>query len=98
MNFSHKAIKIKVNKGKRIEYVFFDPANYYEIKNIAVEEVDGQTVENSTLYSNFKTQDGIVMPFTMQQEGGPMGGATVSLTTITLNPKLDAKVFDTPAK
>ena len=47
---------------------------------------------------NFKTQDGIVMPFTMQQEGGPMGGATVSLTTITLNPKLDAKVFDTPAK
>jgi hypothetical protein len=93
-----EAIKIKVNKGKRIEYVFFDPANYYEIKNIAVEEVDGQTVENSTLYSNFKTQDGIVMPFTMQQEGGPMGGATVSLTTITLNPKLDAKVFDTPAK
>jgi outer membrane lipoprotein-sorting protein len=93
-----EAIKIKVNKGKRIEYVFFDPANYYEIKNIAVEEVDGQTVESSTLYSNFKTQDGIVMPFTMQQEGGPMGGATVSLTTITLNPKLDAKVFDTPAK
>ncbi len=93
-----EAIKIKVNKGKKIEYVFFDPANYYEIKNVAVEEVDGQVVENATLYSNFKTQDGIVMPFTMQQEGGPMGGATISLTTITLNPKLDAKTFDMPAK
>ncbi len=92
------AIKIKVNKGKKTEYSFFDPATYYEIKNIDVEEVDGKVVESSTTYSNFKTQDGITMPFTMEQGGGPMGASTITLTNLTFNPAVDEKIFEKPAK
>ena len=63
-------IKIKVDKGEKTEYSFFDPETYYEIKRVDVQDVDGKSVESETLYSNFKDQDGIVMPFTIQQVGG----------------------------
>jgi hypothetical protein len=93
-----EAIKIKINKGKKTEYSFFDPATYYEIKQVRVEEVDGKMVESTTIYSNFKTQDGITMPYTMQQDGGPMGGATISLTSVVFNPTIDEKIFDMSKK
>lgn len=92
-----EAIKIKVNKGKKTEYSFFDPATYYEIKKVDVEEVDGKTVENTTIMSNFKTENGITMPYTMQQVGA-MGAATITLTAITLNPAVDNSIFEMPAK
>ncbi|MBL7825489.1 MAG: hypothetical protein JNJ57_02585 [Saprospiraceae bacterium] len=93
-----EAIKIKVNKGKKTEYSFFDPATFYEIKQTKVEEVDGQTVEESTLMSNFKKTDkGVVVPFTIQTVG-PMGPATISLTGMTFNPAIDQKIFDMPQK
>ena len=94
-----EAIKIKINKGdKRSEYSFFDPTTYYEIKNIRVEEVDGQMSETATVYSNFKKQDGVVFPFTIQQADPNMGGSTVTITSVTINPMVDPKLFDMPTK
>lgn len=94
-----EAIKIKINKGgARSEYSFFDPATYYEIKNIRIEEVDGQVSESATVYSNFKQQDGITLPFTIQQNDPMMGGSTVTITSVTFNPMVDSKLFAMPAK
>ena len=94
-----EAHKIKVNKGgKRMEYSFIDPSSYYEIKNVRVEEVDGKEVESATIYSNFKTQDGLVFPFTIQQNDPLMGGSTVTITGITINPLVDPKTFVMPGK
>jgi outer membrane lipoprotein-sorting protein len=93
-----EAIKIKINKGKKTEYSLFDPATYYEIKQIEVEEVDGKSVESATTFSNFKTQDGIVMPFTMQQSGGMMGSSTITVSSVTFNPTVDETIFDMPKK
>jgi len=94
-----EAIKIKVDKGgKRLEYSFFDPATYYEIKNIRVEEIDGKESESATTYSNFKNQGGLVFPFTIQQNDPNMGGSTVTVTAVTVNPLVDAKVFAMPTK
>jgi len=92
------AIKIKLNKSQKTEYSFFDPATYYEIKKVVVEELEGQTVEGTTLYSNFKTQEGIVIPFTMQQSGGSMGNSIITLTTITFNLTVDNTIFEMPKK
>lgn len=94
-----EALKIKINKGNnKTEYCFYDPATYYEIKNIQVEVVDGKEVESATVYSNFKTQDKIVFPFTMQQANPMMGNSTISLTEIIFNPAVDEKIFEIPAK
>jgi hypothetical protein len=38
------------------------------------------------------------MPYTMQQDGGPMGGATISLTSVVFNPTIDEKIFDMSKK
>jgi outer membrane lipoprotein-sorting protein len=93
-----EALKVKVVKGKKTEYFFFDPETYYEIKNVDVEEVDGQVVESATLYSNFKVHEGITMPFTMQQVGGGMGNATITITAVTFNPTVDDAIFTMPTK
>ena len=94
-----EAIKIKVNKGgKRAEYSFFDPATYFEIKNIRVEEVDGKESESATTYSNFKNQDGIIMPFTIQTSDQGMGASTITISTVAFNPVVDQKVFEMPGK
>lgn len=91
--------KIKVKKSeKKTEYFFYDPETYYEIKNVQVEEVDGKESQTETLYSNFKTQDGIVFPFTMQQASPMMGNSTITVTAITLNPTVDKKIFAMPEK
>lgn len=93
-----EAIKIKVNKGKKTEYIYFDPETYYEIKQTVVEEVDGKSVESSTMSSNFtKTEQGVVVPFTIQQVG-PMGPSTITLTAITFNPTVDNSIFEMPKK
>lgn len=93
-----EAIKIKVNKDKKTEYSYFDPETYYEIKQTTVEEVDGSTVEQSTIFSNFtKTEKGVVLPYTIQQ-AGPMGPATITITQVTFNPTLDETIFDMPKK
>lgn len=94
-----EAIKIKVNKGgKRSEYSFFDPKSFFEIKNIRVEEIDGQLTESATIYSNFKNQGGLVFPFTIQQNEGPMGGSTVTIQSVAINPLVDTKIFEMPTK
>ena len=93
-----EAIKIKVTKPKKTEYSFFDPASFYEIKRLDVEEVDGKTVESAVLYSNFQTQDGIVVPFSMQQVGGGMGNATITITSVVFNPPVDDQIFEMPKK
>lgn len=94
-----EAIKIKINKGeKRAEYSFIDPKTYYEIKSIRVEEVDGKQTETAVLYSNFKSQDGLIFPFTIQQSDPMMGGSTITVNSIAVNPLIDMKLFDMPTK
>ncbi|HRI59990.1 MAG TPA: hypothetical protein PK228_09715, partial [Saprospiraceae bacterium] len=94
-----EALKIKINKGdNKVEYSLYDPTTYYEIKNIQVEVVDGKEVETATVYSNYKTQDNIVFPFTMQQANPMMGNSTITVTEITVNPVVDDKIFDMPEK
>ncbi|MFN0014791.1 MAG: hypothetical protein ACKVU2_09615 [Saprospiraceae bacterium] len=94
-----EAHKIKVNKGgKKVEYILYDPANYYEIKNVQVDEVDGKEVETSTVFSNFKPVNGIIMPHTMQQVNPMMGNTTINVTAVTVNPLVDVKIFDMPTK
>lgn len=92
-----EAYKIKVSKGdKKTEYSYFDPKTFYEIKNIRVEEVDGQEVESVTLYSNFKKVNGIVVPHTMNQGSPMMGNTIVNITKVEFNPTIDMKIFDMP--
>jgi hypothetical protein len=39
-----------------------------------------------------------VFPFTMQQANPMMGNSTITMTELTLNPAVDDKIFEMPAK
>ncbi len=94
-----EAHKIKVTKGeKKIEYLYYDPKTFYEIKSVQIDEIDGQEVESVTFYSNFKEVNGIVLPHTMQQVNPMMGNTTITITKVEFNPLVDLKIFDMPAK
>lgn len=91
--------KIKVKKSEtKTEYSFLDPVTFYEIKNIQVETIDGKETKTESVFSDFKQQDGLTFPFSMQQTNPMMGNTTVTMTTITVNPTIDEKIFEMPAK
>lgn len=93
------AYKIKMNmEDNKVEYMLFDPEGYLEIMKIQVDEVDGETVESKTLYSDFKEQGGIIFPHTMQQSNPALGNSTINMTAITINPEMDMSIFDMPKK
>lgn len=91
--------KIKLVKGPtKTEYAFIDPENFYQIKSIEIDMVDGKEVSEETVFSNFKTVDGLTFPYTMEQNNPMMGASVTTFTNIALNPELDEAMFKMPKK
>jgi hypothetical protein len=94
-----EAHKIKIVKSAtKTDYSFIDPTTFYEIKMIQVETVDGKEVESASVMSDFRKQDGLVFAFSMQQANPMMGNSTITTTAVTINPAVDEKIFEMPAK
>jgi outer membrane lipoprotein-sorting protein len=93
------AYKLKVTKKNGdVVNVYIDADSYMQIKEAGKVKVRGQEVEGETTFGDFKTVDGLVFPFSMEQkaQGGP-GGMTISISKIEVNPTLDASRFAMPA-
>lgn len=93
---AHK-IKVEFNADKS-EYKLIDPETWYEIKTISVAKVDGQETQSESSFSNFKKVGEIVIPHTIEQNNPQMGSSVITITNVTLNPEIDEKIFDMPAK
>jgi len=93
------AYKLKVTKknGDVVD-VYIDADSYMDIKEAGKVKVRGQEVEGQTTFGDFKTVDGLVFPFSIEQksQGGP-GGMVISISKVELNPALDASLFAMPA-
>lgn len=93
---AHK-IKVEFNADKS-EYKLIDPETWYEIKTISVSKVDGQEAQSESSFSNFKKVGEVVIPHTIEQNNPQMGSSVITITNVTLNPEIDEKIFDMPAK
>lgn len=94
-----EAHKIKVVMSPtRTQYSLIDPETYYEIKNVTVTMVDGKEVESATMMSNFKELNGVVFPYTIEQNNPMMGATITTVTNVSINPPVDEKVFAMPGK
>ena len=82
----------------RTQYSLIDPETYYEIKNVTVTMVDGKEVESATMMSNFKELNGVVFPYTIEQNNPMMGATITTVTNVSINPPVDEKVFAMPGK
>lgn len=87
-----------VENATQTQYILIDPETWYNVKITTVETIDGTEVTSESIYSNFKSESGIVMPFTVEQPD-MMGGASImTVTTLRINEPVDEKVFEMPTK
>jgi outer membrane lipoprotein-sorting protein len=93
------AYKLKVTKKNGdVVNVYIDADSYMEIKQAGKVKVRGQEIEGQSTFGDFKTVDGLIFPFSIEQKAqGAPGGMTISISKIEVNPTLDASRFTMPA-
>jgi outer membrane lipoprotein-sorting protein len=93
------AYKLKVTKKNGdIANVYLDAESYLEIKQAGKTKMRGQEIEGETTFGDFKTVDGLVFPFSMEQKAKGMPvGMTMTISKIELNPTVEGSRFAMPA-
>jgi hypothetical protein len=81
-------MKMTDKNGKETTF-YIDPSNYYVIKQTQKLKANGQEVENSTYFSNYKKlAEGIVFPMSINQ-----GGGQSEIVKLEINPTVDETLF-----
>jgi hypothetical protein len=85
-----ECFKIKLIDSNGVESTYYiDQTNYFTIKEINKVKVNGQEMENTTTYSNYKKTDAGV--FISMSIGSNYGDLEIS--KIEINPKIDESIF-----
>ena len=90
--------KLKVTTEGGEQTLLIDPTTYYITKQISKGEAQGQSVEITTTFTNYKKTDfGLVVPYNIDID---LGGFTIaaSITKVEVNKEVDPKIFDMPGK
>ncbi len=83
---------LKTNDGKAETYDYFDKGTFHKVASTSIVK-DGEEVnETSMTYSDFKEQDGLIFPYTMNISMGPANFA-VTVTSRTVNAKVDLGTY-----
>ena len=93
------AYKLKVTKKSgTVEYDYIDAKTFLPIKSTGTRKQMGQQFEFESRPGNFKTVNGVMMPFTLEQKvsGKPM--MQLTLDTIEANVPMDDALFHFPEK
>ena len=81
-------IKVTLKSGK-VKTEFFDPTNFYLLREISKQKANGQEHEQTTNFSNFqKLPEGITVPMTI---GSGFGDLVIK--KIEINTKIDEGLF-----
>ena len=91
------AYKIKyTNKDGAITTFYIDPATNYIIQELRTGEMQGQSVDITVSYSNYKKTDfGLVIPYTTGIDMGQFNMKTTT-TKVEINKAVDPSIFDMP--
>jgi outer membrane lipoprotein-sorting protein len=93
------AYKLKVTKKNGdVADVYLDAESYLEIKQAGKTKMRGQEIEGETTFGDFKTVDGLVFPFSIEQKAkGMPAGMTMTISKIEVNPTVEGSRFAMPA-
>ncbi len=82
--------KLKLTAKDGTESTFYiDMDSYQIIKQTEKQTVDGQEIEGSTTFSNFKdVGNGLIIPMNVNSDNGP-----IELTDVKVNEKIDPTIF-----
>jgi outer membrane lipoprotein-sorting protein len=92
------AFKLKVTSRDSVEVTMnIDTTTYYLTKVITSAQVMGQTMEVSTIFSNFKKGDlGIFFPYNYEISYGGQFNITTTVNKLELNKTIDPSIFVMP--
>jgi hypothetical protein len=81
--------KLKVtHKDGKVSTLFIDGKTYYRIKSVTTSNTNGADTEVETVYSDFKTIDGYVFPFSQTTPNGP-----IVYSAVEVNKPVDESIF-----
>ncbi len=91
--------KLKVTqKNGDVVYVYIDAEQFLQLKQAGKTKIRGQEVESETLFGDFKTVDGLVVPHSIEQKAvGMPSGMVMTISKVEINPSLAETRFAMPA-
>ncbi len=91
--------KLKVTqKNGDVIHVYIDAEQYLQLKQAGKTKIRGQEVESETVFGDFKTVDGLVVPHSIEQKAAGMpAGMVMTISKVEINPSLTESRFVMPA-
>jgi outer membrane lipoprotein-sorting protein len=92
-------LHVTTKEGKESN-LYLDAETYLLIRTEATRNVNGQDLEMESSIGDYKTVDGITMAYSMESHvkgKENMGGQSITIDKIELNPKVDAAMFKMPS-
>lgn len=84
---------VKTVDGKNESYDYFNKNTFMKEKTINIMTRDGETMESTVTYGDFKEVNGMKFAHTITQSVGPMV-LSGTVTSMTVNGKIDLKIFE----
>ncbi len=84
---------MKTIDGKNESYDYFNKATFMKEKTINITSRDGETMESTITYGDYKEVNGMKFAHTITQSVGPMVLSGI-VTSMTVNGKIDMKIFE----
>lgn len=83
---------LKIVDGDKQTFDYFDVKTFQKLKSVSIQKNEGEVVEASRTFSDYKAVDGILFPHQMTLMMGEMG-LNGKITTIEVNGKVDETAF-----
>lgn len=91
------AIKVKLTAPDNTSAVyFFDPDSGYLLKSVSQGDMQGQTVENITTFTDYRQVDGYTLPYKTTIDMGGMFELASEVTKVEVNKPVDPAFFKKP--
>lgn len=79
--------------GQKQQYDYYDVNTFMKAKTTTIETEDGQTMEQTMSYSDYKEVNGVMFAHALNMMMGEMGFSG-TVTAIEVNGKIDPKTFN----
>jgi hypothetical protein len=91
--------KLRVTKKNGdVSYIYLDANSYLKLKETSKHKFQDKEVETASLSSNYKSVEGIMFPFTMEERASDEAsqGQALNIEKIEVNPVIDDSIFNMP--
>ncbi len=94
-----KVYKLKItNKRQETTTMYLDKESCIELKQIAVRTSEGTEVTTETIYSDYKTVDGLMIAHSLETRTNGQPSGQISFRTIEVNKDLENAMFLMPTR